>query len=178
MSLSALEILQYTAKVYIFRSIGTEWKGFAKLREIGLTSKLRDILQRPSTSSEKRGRVIIKSWLETCGPTATWKSLLQLLESSKRLEIVATVINQFFSAAALEERVYQLESREKEALLRKEKVILQREKEDIPRRKKDIFQRKEKETNELLKLERRLKVVEQDLVRIKGSVEEGCLGRS
>ena len=48
------------------------------------------------------------------------ESLLNLLESSQQLETVASAINQYFSAAALEERVYQLEQSQKEILLERE----------------------------------------------------------
>ena len=141
MSLRALENLEITAKMHLFRSIGAEWQQFVELSKIRLATETLDSLQQPSMSSDDRGRVVVKSWLECHGFTATWKSLLQLLlESSQQLEVVAAVIKQFFSSAALEKRVHNLEQRdeafqsreeapqkEKEALQRREEALRNRE---------------------------------------------------
>ena len=159
LSLTALERLQFAAKIHLFRSIGAEWQQFADLPEIGLPSESRKLLQQPLTSSEECGKIVVESWLKKCG-IATWKSLLNLLESSQQLETVASAINQYFSAATLEERVYQLEQSQKE--------ILQRENEALQKQKM-----MEKEIEEL---KSRLKMYEpllQDLKQMKGSEKRG-----
>ena len=177
LSLRALEHLQHTAKINLFRSIGAEWQHFAELPEVGLNIETQ--LQLP-TSSEEYGRVVVKSWLENHGSTATWRSLLQLLESSKQLQIVASMIEQFFSAysnmAALEERVYHLEQSQEE-VLRREKVTLQIQ-EEVLQREKEATQKQVMTTNEIEELKSRLEIVEpllQDLKEMEGRGKGGCI---
>ena len=153
MSLRALENLQFTAKMHLFRSIGAEWQQFVK------TATLDSLLQ-PSMSSDddERGRVVVKSWLECRGFNATWKSLLQLLlESSPQLEIVAAVIKQFFNSAALEKRVHNLEQRDEAFQNREDVCTLQREEETIHKQ------------NEIEELKCMVKPLVQDLKRREGS---------
>ena len=71
LSLTALEKLQFAAKIHLFRSIGAEWQQFADLPEIGLPSESRKHLQQPLTSSEECGKIVVESWLKKCG-IATW----------------------------------------------------------------------------------------------------------
>ena len=155
LSLTALEKLQFAARIHLFQSIGAEWQQFAELSKIP-TSEFLYSFQQPSTSSEKKGRVVMKTWLENGPFHITWKSLLQLLGSSQQLEIVAVAIKQFFSAAALEERVHNLEQRvvdveafqsreeaqsEKEEALQREKEAVQSREEALQREKEEALQR-------------------------------------
>ena len=138
LSLRVLENFQHTAKIYLFRSIGAEWQRF----NLYLTRENLDRLQEPSISSEERGKVVVKSWLKYYNfHDTTWKSLLQLLESLQQLEIVATVIKQYFSVAALEERVQHLEQ-SRDEVLQREKDVLQKEK-DVLERDKEALQSRE-----------------------------------
>ena len=152
LSLRALENLEITAKMHLFRSIGAEWQQFVELSKIRLATETLDCLQQPSMSSDDRGRVVVKSWLKCRGFTATWKSLLQiLLESSQQLEVVAAVIKQFFSSAALEKRVHNLEQRDEANQSRVE--ALQKEKEALQRREEETIHKQtmKNEIEELVK---------------------------
>ena len=173
MSLRALENLQFTAKMHLFRSIGAEWQQFVK------TATLDSLLQPSTSSDDDRGRVVVKSWLECRGFNATWKSLLQLLlESSPQLEIVAAAIKQFFSLAALEKRVHNLEQRDEAfqsrvEALQKEKEALQRREEALRNREDVCTLQREEETihkqNEIEELKCMVEPLLQDLKRREGS---------
>ena len=179
LSLRALENLEITAKMHLFRSIGAEWQQFVELSKIRLATETLDSLQQPSMSSDDRGRVVVKSWLKCRSFTATWKSLLQiLLESSQQLEIVAAVIKQFFSSAALEKRVHNLEQRDeafqrREEALQKEKEALQRREEALRNREDVCTLQREEETihKQTMKneIEELVKPLLQDLKRREGS---------
>ena len=186
MSLRALENLQFTAKMHLFCSIGAEWQQFVKLSKIQLATETLNSLQQASMSSDERGRVVVKRWLKCRSFTATWKSLLQiLLESSQQLEIVAAAIKQFFSSAALEKRVHNLEHRDEAfqsrvEALQKEKEAIQKEKEALQRREEALRNRedvctlqREEETihkqNEIEELKCMVKPLLQDLKRREGS---------
>ena len=157
--------------MHLFRSIGAEWQQFVELSKIQLATETLNSLQQPSISSDERGRVVVKRWLKYCSFTATWKSLLQiLLESSQQLEIVAAAIKQFFSSAALEKRVHNLEQRDEAFQSRVE--ALQKDEEALQKRE-DVCTQREEETihkqNEIEELKCMVKPLLQDLKRREGS---------
>ena len=117
-SLAALERLQIAARISLFKSIGAELTYF-----VSLFSRLQ-YLQRPSTRSstrsEESGRWFVEKWLQKYSDTATWRVLLQSLESSEQSRNLATVVNQFFSVSALKEEVRALKQSREAALQRED----------------------------------------------------------
>ena len=102
LSVNALERLLRATKVPLFQSIGTEWQHFAQV--LGITFRPITYRHLQQDDPEKRGKHVIKEWLEHCHyhqEPPTWRSLVVALASLKSTEPLATAISHYFGAPSI-----------------------------------------------------------------------------
>ena len=102
LSVKVLERLLHATKVPLFQSIGTEWQHFAQVLAITFGPITYCHLQ--GEDPEKRGRHVIKEWLERSHyrlETPTWRSLVVALASLETTEPLATAISHYFGAPSI-----------------------------------------------------------------------------